>query len=88
MITGFRNAIFVGRFLIVLLCFCVGWLLVFTELWLFRCFRVCVFRVTMGLDVEIPARELFIGGEWAAPIKGKYLPVINPSTEEICGKSS
>jgi hypothetical protein len=40
----------------------------------------------MGLDVEIPARELFIGGEWAAPIKGKYLPVINPSTEEICGK--
>lgn len=40
----------------------------------------------MGLDVEIPARELFIGGEWVAPIKGKYLPVINPSTEEICGK--
>jgi hypothetical protein len=50
---------------------------------LFVC--VCVFRVTMGLDVEIPARELFIGGEWVAPIKGKYLPVINPSTEEICG---
>jgi betaine-aldehyde dehydrogenase len=42
----------------------------------------------MGLDVEIPARELFIGGEWVAPIKGNYLPVINPSTEEICGKSS
>jgi hypothetical protein len=42
-ITGFRNAIFVGRFLDCLLCFCVGWLLDFTELWLFRCLCVCVF---------------------------------------------
>ena len=42
----------------------------------------------MGLDSEVPRRGLFIDGEWVEPIKGKRIPVINPTTEEPCGKFS
>ncbi|KAG2432315.1 hypothetical protein HYH02_013035 [Chlamydomonas schloesseri] len=30
----------------------------------------------------VPARLLYIGGEWVAPVKGGSLPVINPATEK------
>ncbi|MGH8979218.1 MAG: aldehyde dehydrogenase family protein, partial [Acidimicrobiia bacterium] len=33
--------------------------------------------------VTLAARnELFIGGDWIAPVDGTYLPTINPATEE------
>ncbi len=41
MITGFRNSILVGRFLIVCFVFALVGCVVFTELWLFRCLCVC-----------------------------------------------
>ena len=40
----------------------------------------------MGLGSEVPRRGLFIDGEWVEPIKGKRIPVINPTTEEPCGE--
>ena len=30
-----------------------------------------------------PRNELFIGGDWVAPLSGAYLPTVNPATEEI-----
>ncbi|CAM6108451.1 unnamed protein product [Calypogeia fissa] len=33
----------------------------------------------------IPSRQLFIGGEWVAPVKGQRIPIINPATEEPVG---
>ncbi|KAJ1553428.1 hypothetical protein HK405_007948 [Cladochytrium tenue] len=35
-------------------------------------------------DIELPTlTELFIDGQWVAPVLGKYLDVINPATEEV-----
>jgi hypothetical protein len=31
--------------------------------------------------MEVPQRQLFINGGWAAPARGQYLDVINPATE-------
>ncbi|KAL2632490.1 hypothetical protein R1flu_003969 [Riccia fluitans] len=36
--------------------------------------------------VAIPSRQLFIGGEWVAPVKGGQLPIICPTTEEKIGQ--
>ena len=35
--------------------------------------------------MEVPTRQLFIGGAWVAPCKGGRLPVVNPATEEVIG---
>ena len=35
--------------------------------------------------VDIPHRELYIGGKWVAPQSNKRLPVICPFTEEQIG---
>lgn len=35
---------------------------------------------------KIATRQLFIDGEWRAPIKGNRFPVINPATEETIGE--
>ena len=32
-------------------------------------------------------RELFIGGQWVAPKRGEYLPVVNPATEKEIGET-
>jgi betaine-aldehyde dehydrogenase len=34
----------------------------------------------------VPGRLLFIDGAWVAPVKGKFLDVINPATEEVVGQ--
>jgi hypothetical protein len=34
---------------------------------------------------KVPVRQLFIGGKWRAPLKGKRLSVINPATGETIG---
>ncbi|GLI64465.1 hypothetical protein VaNZ11_007737 [Volvox africanus] len=34
------------------------------------------------MDSPVPFRQLFIGGSWVPPIKGRYLDVINPATEQ------
>jgi betaine-aldehyde dehydrogenase len=40
----------------------------------------------MGLHSElVPKRGLFIDGQWVEPIKGKRIPIINPTTEEPVG---
>ena len=31
-------------------------------------------------------RELYIGGQWVAPKRGEYLPVVNPATEKEIGE--
>lgn len=33
----------------------------------------------------IPSRQLFINGDWKAPILNKRIPIINPSTQQIIG---
>lgn len=38
------------------------------------------------MALPIPARELFINGKWVAPVRGKYLDVINPATEAVIGR--
>eukprot|EP00798_Chlamydomonas_sp_ICE-L_P018059 gene18059-24482_t len=35
--------------------------------------------------VEIPRRELYIGGQWVAPVNGQRLDIINPATEAVVG---
>ncbi|XP_051116939.1 aminoaldehyde dehydrogenase ALDH10A8, chloroplastic-like [Andrographis paniculata] len=37
------------------------------------------------MAVTIPTRQLFIDGDWKAPISGKRIPIINPSTEDTIG---
>ena len=32
------------------------------------------------------ATKFYIGGKWVSPSDPKYMPVINPATEEVCGK--
>ena len=40
----------------------------------------------MPRGVEIPRRELFIGGQWVAPAdNAPRLDVVNPATEEVIG---
>ncbi len=34
---------------------------------------------------ELPYRELFIGGRWVKPVKGKRLDVICPFDERVIG---
>jgi hypothetical protein len=47
------------------------------------------FVATMGLHAEIvPKRGLFIDGEWVEPVKGKRIPIVNPTTEESVGTRS
>ncbi|XP_061360282.1 aminoaldehyde dehydrogenase 2, peroxisomal isoform X2 [Gastrolobium bilobum] len=35
------------------------------------------------MNIEIPRRELFINGEWKAPVLNKRIPIINPSNQQI-----
>lgn len=37
------------------------------------------------MTVQIPTRDLFIDGDWVAPVKGERYPVINPATEGVIG---
>ncbi|CAJ2671470.1 unnamed protein product [Trifolium pratense] len=37
------------------------------------------------MAITVPSRQLFIDGEWKAPILNKRIPIINPSTENIIG---
>ncbi|GAU38364.1 hypothetical protein TSUD_209430 [Trifolium subterraneum] len=37
------------------------------------------------MDISIPTRQLFINGDWKAPILNKRIPIINPSTQLIIG---
>ncbi|MED6126518.1 Aminoaldehyde dehydrogenase 1, peroxisomal [Stylosanthes scabra] len=37
------------------------------------------------MAISIPRRELFIDGEWKAPLLNNRIPIINPSTELIIG---
>lgn len=39
-----------------------------------------------SMALPVPARELFIDGKWVAPVRGKYLDVVNPSTETVIGR--
>ncbi|KAG2484694.1 hypothetical protein HYH03_016523 [Edaphochlamys debaryana] len=34
------------------------------------------------MEAPVPPRQLYIGGAWVAPVKGQYMPVINPATEQ------
>ncbi len=36
--------------------------------------------------VEVPQREMFIGGAWVRPQSGRYLDVLNPATESVIGR--
>ena len=42
-------------------------------------------REKRKMAIPIPSRQLFIDGEWKAPILNKRIPVINPSTQDIIG---
>lgn len=33
----------------------------------------------------VPKRQLFIGGQWVAPVKGGEMPIISPATEAQVG---
>ncbi|OIW17713.1 hypothetical protein TanjilG_29063 [Lupinus angustifolius] len=37
------------------------------------------------MAIPLPNRELFIDGEWKAPLLNKRIPIINPSTQQIIG---
>ncbi|KAE9610054.1 putative betaine-aldehyde dehydrogenase [Lupinus albus] len=37
------------------------------------------------MAIPVPSRELFIDGEWKAPVLKKRIPIINPSTQQIIG---
>ncbi|KAE9601451.1 putative oxidoreductase [Lupinus albus] len=37
------------------------------------------------MAISLPSRELFIDGEWKAPLLNKRIPIINPSTQQIIG---
>ncbi|OIW00347.1 hypothetical protein TanjilG_27598 [Lupinus angustifolius] len=37
------------------------------------------------MPIPVPSRELFIDGEWKAPVLKKRIPIINPSTQQIIG---
>lgn len=37
------------------------------------------------MSIGIPSRQLFINGEWKAPVLNKRIPIINPSTQQIIG---
>ncbi|CAJ1943948.1 unnamed protein product [Sphenostylis stenocarpa] len=37
------------------------------------------------MSIPIPSRQLFIDGDWKAPVLNKRIPIINPSTEQIIG---
>jgi len=37
------------------------------------------------MATTVASRQLFIDGEWKAPILNKRIPIINPSTENIIG---
>ncbi|KAL4653598.1 hypothetical protein ACB092_01G316000 [Castanea dentata] len=37
------------------------------------------------MAIQIPSRQLFIDGEWREPVLKKWIPIINPATEEIVG---
>lgn len=37
------------------------------------------------MATTVASRELFIDGEWRAPILNKRIPIINPSNENIIG---
>ena len=37
------------------------------------------------MAITVASRELFIDGEWKAPILNKRIPIINPSNENIIG---
>ncbi|CAL5198302.1 unnamed protein product [Lathyrus oleraceus] len=37
------------------------------------------------MDIPIPTRQLFINGDWKAPVLNKRIPVINPATQNIIG---
>jgi len=42
----------------------------------------------MGLHAAlVPKRGLFIDGHWVEPLKGKRIPIVNPTTEESVGMS-
>lgn len=36
--------------------------------------------------MEVPARELFINGQWTRPLKGQYLDIVSPATEAVVGR--
>ena len=36
--------------------------------------------------MEVPARELFIGGAWVQPTRKQYLEVVCPATESKVGR--
>ncbi|MCO5592683.1 hypothetical protein L7F22_046686 [Adiantum nelumboides] len=36
-------------------------------------------------SIDVPLRQLFIGGEWREPSRGNRLPVVNPATEDSIG---
>ena len=43
---------------------------------------------TMGLDVDYPYKtqyENYIGGQWVAPVSGKYFDNVSPITGKPCG---
>uniref|UniRef100_A0A8R7V0L8 Aldehyde dehydrogenase domain-containing protein n=1 Tax=Triticum urartu TaxID=4572 RepID=A0A8R7V0L8_TRIUA len=40
----------------------------------------------MVTTVKIPQRQLFIDDDWHAPVLGRRLPVINPTTEAPIGE--
>ncbi|KAE9610051.1 hypothetical protein Lal_00006631 [Lupinus albus] len=37
------------------------------------------------MSISVPNRQLFIDGEWKAPLLNKRIPIINPSTQQIIG---
>ncbi|KAL6181520.1 hypothetical protein ACLB2K_048175 [Fragaria x ananassa] len=37
------------------------------------------------MAIQIPSRQLFIGGEWKEPALKKRIPIINPATEQTIG---
>lgn len=36
--------------------------------------------------MEVPSRQLYIGGAWVAPTRHQYLDVVCPATEAVVGK--
>lgn len=36
--------------------------------------------------MDVPARQLYIGGAWVVPAKGQYLESVNPATELVFGR--
>lgn len=38
------------------------------------------------MPVNIPSRQLYIGGDWVAPVHGGSLDVVSPATEDVVAK--